>query len=250
MRFVFLGTGSAHGVPPIGVNNPPSGTIRRSRPALVLQPNYPEPPTILIDAGPDIWSQWTDWKDAPIRPDAIILTHQHADHIGGIDHFRHSDDPVPIYAPPDVLAFTDELAAIFTKLRNLDWHLIPANGDATVCGTAFQTVELHHSVPLSGLLLRHGDYFVAYLVDTSPIVEEYIQSAIRGCDLLIVNAPFLEDYTEHIGVYSAVNLAREVGAKRLILSHFAHETPPDALAAVEAEHDWVTVAYDGMVLDL
>lgn len=250
MRFVFLGTGSAYGVPPIGVKNPPSGMIRRSRPALVLQPNYPEPPTILIDAGPDIWSQWTDWKDAPVRPDAIILTHRHADHIGGIDHFRHSDEAVPIYAPPDVLAFIDDLAAIFTKLRNLDWHLIPANGDATIRGATFRTVELHHSAPLSGLLLRHGDRFVVYLVDTSPIVEETVRDAIRGCDLLIVNAPFLEDHTEHIGISSVVRLAWEVGAKRLILSHIAHETPPDALAAIEAEHDWVTIAYDGMVLDI
>jgi phosphoribosyl 1,2-cyclic phosphodiesterase len=250
MRFVFLGTGAAHGVPPIGVENPPSGTTRRSRPALVLQPNYPESPTILIDAGPDIWSQWTDWKDAPLRPDAIILTHRHADHTGGIDHFRHSDMPIPIFAPPDVPAFIDELAAIFTKLRGLAWHPIPASGDATVCGIAFRTIELHHSVPLSGLLLRHNGQFVAYLVDTSPVVEAPIRDAIRGCDLLIVNAPFLDDHPEHIGVVSAVRLAQEVGARRLILSHIAHETPPDALAKVEAEHDWVTVAYDGMVLDL
>jgi len=216
----------------------------------VLQPDYPKPTTILIDAGPDIWSQWTDWQDAPVRPDAIILTHRHADHTGGIDHFRHSDEPVPIYAPPDVLAFIDELAAIFTKLRSLDWHPIPANGAATICGAHFQMIPLHHGVPLSGLLLRHGGRSAAYLVDTSPIVEESVRDAIRGCDLLIVNAPFLEDHTEHIGVYSAVRLAWEVGAKRLILSHIAHETPLDALATVEAEYDWVTVAYDGMVLDL
>jgi phosphoribosyl 1,2-cyclic phosphate phosphodiesterase len=236
-----------------------AGRVRRSSVASVLQPNHPDPPTLLLDAGPDLWSQWMDWEEAPLRPDAVIASHSHFDHVFGLANFWYCDPPVPLYALPETLADIERLAASSSTggreydrsgVFNMEPRALPERGAVTIGGVRVETVPLHHVCPLAGVLVRHRGRFFAHLSDTSPVVEAPVREALRGCDVLVVNAPGPEGTGAHLGFAGAVALARDVGAERLVLTHISHSVRQEALAGIEAAHPWVTVAYDGMVLDV
>ncbi len=199
MRLVFLGTGGG-GIPPIGVDFKTAGILRRGSNALVLQPNYPDPPTLLIDAGPDIRTQWTAWPDAPPQPDGMILTHGHVDHIAGMIEFRRCPTPVPVYGTNPTLAQLAQFGAIVVPQDaslNLAPQTIPEQGQAAIAGIPIETVPLHHNDPLTGVIVRQGGRAVVHLSDTAAQVEANVRTAISGCDVLIVNTPFITD-TPHI----------------------------------------------------
>ncbi len=252
MRIVFLGTGGG-GIPPIGVNFNTAGILHRGSNALVLQPNHPDPPTLLIDVGPDIRTQWTTWPDAPLQPNGIILTHGHVDHIAGMIEFRYCPTPVPVYGTDHTLAQLAQFGATMIphdSALNLAPQAIPEHGHAVIAGISIETVPLHHNDPLTGVIVRHGGLVVVHLTDTAAQVEADVRTAISGCDVLIVNTPFMTDYPSHISVPQAIALAQEVGVKRLILSHFSHIVPQQELETVVAAHPWVTMARDGLTIDL
>lgn len=252
MRLIFLGTGGG-GIPPIGVDATAADLVRRGSNALVLQPNYPDPPTVLVDAGADIRTQWLDWMGAPPHPDAIVLTHGHLDHIEGIVEFRRCMQPVPVYADATTLTTVAQYGEFFVPgdpTLNLAPQELPERGVATVAGIAIETFPLHHNMPLTGFVVRHGGKTIANLTDTAATVESEVRKLIAGCDVLIVNTPFLTDYLSHISIPQAISLAEEVAAKRLVLLHFSHLVPERDLARLAAAHPQVTMAHDGMTLDL
>lgn len=250
MRLVFLGS-SGMGIPRIGVPPPPD-TIHRTTNGLVIQPNGGSTPTLLVDAGPDIRLQWTNWPDAPLRPDAVFVTHCHFDHVGGIPNFFRLEPPMPVYGSADTLARLQAFAASIVpdEVNDLELHVVPDQGAATICDMRVETLALHHTIPVTGLLVRHEGKTLAHLADTNATVEAPVREAISACDLLIVDTPRLRSSDSNIGVYDALTLAREVGAKRLVLTHIQQGVAPNELAAIAAEHRWMTVAHDGMVLDL
>lgn len=266
MRLVILGTGGP-GNPEIGIPRERIGLVPRGSNAIVVQPDYPDGPTLLLDAGPDIRAQWAAWKDAPPQPDAILLSHGHFDHIGGMGNFRRCAAPVPVYATAPTLADLARYGAVVTRRNpaiNLAPHGLPERGMADVLGVAVETMPLHHGGdPCTGFVLRHGGKAVAYLADTEPTVEPEVRAAVAGCDVLIVNAPFIHEaplpgihpsladaHERHISVGQAVALAREVGAKRLVLTHFIHPVTERELHVVSAAHPWVTIPDDGQTLDV
>lgn len=82
------------------------------------------------------------------------------------------------------------------------------------------------------------------------MIEENVRFTIRGCDVLIADTPRVEESAGHIGVAGAVALAREAGAKRLVLTHLGPAITAEAAARITAEHPWVTFAYDGLIIEL
>lgn len=263
MRLVFLGTGGG-GNPPIGVDARAANLAARTSNALVIQPNYPDPPTLLVDAGQEIRLQWAAWKGAPLQPDAVLLSHGHQDHYLGMGLFRRCATPVPVYGTAPTLNQLAQFGATVyanDPTMNLVPHELPECGEATVCGIEVETVPLHHNDPLTGFIVRHEGVVFAHLGDTGPHIEPDVRAAITSCDVLAVNAPFLHNeppgddpmayaYPHHISITAAIALAQEVGAKRLVLLHFLHTTPERELAAVAARHPWVIVPHDGQTLDV
>jgi len=257
MHLVFLGQGGM-GVPFIGAV-PPMG--REMQPgwygsvATVLQPDGRDGPTLLIDAGAAIANQWATWAEAPRQPDVLILTHTHFDHMGGIGFLKYCDPPLDVYATAETLGRMGLFArAVWPEAHLFGFvpHLLPTAGQAMICGVEIETVPLHHTPQMgdTGLLIRHRGRFLAHLSDTNPEIAPGVRAAVRGCDALIVNTPFWEDTAYHLGIPASLTLAREVGARRLVLTHLSYEVDADALAALTAMHDWVTVAHDGMALDI
>ena len=256
MRLVFLGT-SGIGLPLVGLANPPSGSARHSSFCLVVQPSYPQPPTIVIDAGPDFRHQWTTWGEAPPVPDAIIITHGDFDHIGGLAGIL-PPAPLPLYAPAFAIERLRQYAALFPARPTLeafrfDVHEVTPGQTTSVAGIAVETLTILRSGPAnpdSGVLIRHQGRSFAHLSDTSYEIDASTRRAIEGVDVLVVNTPIMEDTGYHIGIPTTVRLARDVGARRLVISHRGHTVSDEALAEVVRDDPWVTIAQDGMVIDL
>jgi phosphoribosyl 1,2-cyclic phosphate phosphodiesterase len=206
---------------------------------------------IVIDAGPDFRTQMLAADVHTL--DAILLTHEHKDHVGGIDdvraynYFQHA--PVDIYATERVAeAVRKDYDYAFTEhpypgVPEIVLHTIE-QGPFDVKGVDVTPVSgLHLQLPVTGF--RIGE--LAYLTDFNRIEHDQIMK-IRGVEVLVVNALRYEKHLSHFTVQEAILLSRYVGAKRTYLTHISHQI---GLHAVEERRltEGVFLAYDGLVIE-
>ncbi len=206
---------------------------------------------MVIDAGPDFRAQMLA---ADVRRlDAILLTHEHKDHTGGIDDIRAYNyfqrGPVDIYATEHVqhavrkdydYAFGEYL---YPGAPQINLHTI-GGGPFDVNGVEVVPVAgMHMKLPVTGF--RIGG--LAYLTDFNHIEHGEIMK-IRGVEVLVVNALRYEKHLSHFTVQEAVLLSRYVGAKRTYLTHVSHQL---GLHAVEERRltENVFLACDGLVIE-
>src|SRR4026209_2679339 len=233
MRLTFLGTGTSFGVPQIGcdcaVCRSTDPRDKRTRSGAILEAGGS---TILIDTPPELRLQLIAGGFSAI--DAVVYTHEHADHVNGIDDLRifsvRQRRPLPIYGPAGTL---ERVKASFNYI--FDEAVRPYEGTSKPRLTLHPT-EPGRSVTIAGievlpLAFEHGHLRVfgyrfgslAYITDVKAIPEqEYPQ--LQGLEVLVLNALWRRFHPTHLSISGAIAAARALGARRTYLTHLTHET--------------------------
>lgn len=252
MKLTLLGTGTSQGVPVIGCDcavctsdDPRDNRLRSAALLTVGDAN------ILIDAGPDLRQQMLR---AQVRHlDAILLTHEHNDHVIGLDDIRpfnfRSGRPMAVYALPRV---ADEVRRRFEYVFG---HPIPGlpriellpidSGQSLRIGTVeIQPIEiLHGRLPILGF--RCGD--LAYLTDVKSVAPEEMPK-LAGLKYLVVNALHHRQHPTHLTLAEALEFIAALRPERAWLTHVSHEM--GRVRDLEgALPPGVAFGYDGLEID-
>jgi phosphoribosyl 1,2-cyclic phosphate phosphodiesterase len=211
---------------------------------------------ILIDTPPELRLQLIAANVD--RVDAILFTHDHADHIHGIDDIRalsdRSNAPIQMYGPPDTM---NRLASRFPyifddTIKPLPGTSKPEGRAHTVAvGQTFRIVDLD----VMPVAIPHGPISVygyrigklGYITDAKELPEEALR-AFRGVSVLVLNALFRTPHPTHLSVSEAVATAQRVGASQTWLTHLTHRT---GHAELEAELPrGIAPAFDGLTVQV
>ena len=226
MKITFLGTGTSQGIPVIGSNHPvclsdnPKDT--RLRTSALIQWNDKN---IVIDCGPDFRAQMLNSGCDSV--DAIFFTHEHNDHVSGLDdirpfYFRQGN--IPIYASERVLdALNKRFDYIFNKEGN-----IPGTPNVLTNIIKDNFIFNKHEVILlnafHGNLPIHGFRFdnLAYFTDVKTIdQDQYLK--LKDLDVLIINALRIEEHYSHLNLNDALEIISKIKPKRAYLTHISHK---------------------------
>lgn len=235
-KITFLGTGTSQGVPMIGCTckvcksaDPRDNRLRTS--ALVETDGF----RILIDCGPDFRQQMLRENISDL--DAVILTHQHKDHTGGLDDIRAFNyfrkEAFPVYAEPIVQeSLKMEYSYAFAEYKypgvpDYILHTIdetPFTITKTLPDGSVKSLEItpirvfHYRLPILGF--RFGK--MAYITDGSSIPAEEFHK-LQGLDLLIINTVRKEKHISHFSLQEALQIIEKAAAPRNYLTHMSHQ---------------------------
>jgi phosphoribosyl 1,2-cyclic phosphate phosphodiesterase len=254
VKITFLGTGTSQGVPVIAcecdtcLSTDPHD--KRLRTSLLLET---EEVTLLFDAGPDFRQQML--REKVKKLDAIIITHEHKDHIAGMDDVRafnyKSQDAIDIYAEERVQkAIKREFSYVFAERQ---YPGIPKMRLNTINDFSFNIRGIdiipirvrHMNLEIYGF--RIGNF--AYITDASYIPESSKEKLI-GVKYLVINALRKEKHISHFSLREAINVIKEISPRKAFITHISHQM---GLAKNVSEElpAGIMLAYDGlsMVLD-
>lgn len=251
MKITFLGTGTSQGIPVIGSKHPvclsdnPKDT--RLRTSVLIQWNNKN---IVIDCGPDFRAQMLN--SGCDRVDAIFFTHEHNDHVSGLDdirpfYFRQGN--IPIYASERVIhALNKRFDYIFKNEGN-----IPGTPNVTTNiiddNFIFNKQEVVLLNAFHGNLPIHGFRFdnLAYFTDVKTInQDEYFK--LKDLDVLIINALRIEEHYSHLNLNDALEIISKIKPKRAYLTHISHKLGFHKDVQLSLPEN-VFLAYDGLQVE-
>jgi len=253
LKITFLGTGTSQGVPVIGcgckVCISADECDKRLRSSVLVE--YGEQ-VVVIDTGPDFRQQML--KSGNSKLNAVLYTHEHRDHISGLDDIRAFNyiqkSPMDVYGEERVVrALKSGFPYVFAEKK---YPGIPQVRMHIITNSAFQLGEMevipirmmHYRLPVLGF--RLGDF--AYLTDGNYIPEAE-KEKLFGVKYLVVNALRREPHISHFTLSEAVSLIEELSPRMGYLTHISHQMGLHADLEKELPSR-IQPAYDGLVLEV
>lgn len=250
MKITFLGTGTSQGIPVVGcdciVCISKDHRDYRLRSGVLIEINETN---ILIDTGPDLRYQML--KNKVKRVDAILYTHEHNDHVIGLDDIRPFNFAqkidMPLYAMPRVAdELEDRFGYVFSEnqypgLPRAILHRIENSESFKISGHLVTPIQvMHGNLPILGY--RFGDF--SFITDASYINSENIER-LKGTKTLAVNALQKKNHHSHFTLDEALDLIAQVKPDIAYVTHISHRMGK----TIEWEKDLpinVFPAYDGL----
>jgi len=254
MKVTILGCGTSTGVPVVGcpcdvcASDDPRN--QRTRSSIVVEKNGG---AVLVDTAPDLRAQAL--AAGLTRIDAALFTHDHADHIFGMDELRTFNfimgRPIPVYGNEKVI---DRIRTVFNYIWDpgaprggglpmIDTHLI--DGPLELCGIKVEPIELWHGKQLILGFLFDGR--LAYMTDCSDVPGQTMEK-VRGVPLAIVDGLRYRPHITHYSVEGEVELIDRIKPELALITHMGHSL--DYRRLKDDLPQGVEPAYDGMVIDL
>lgn len=254
MKITFLGTGTSQGVPVIGcqcaacLSDDPRDDRLRSSIHLDI-----EGTSIVIDTGPDFRQQMLRHRIDHL--DGIFITHEHNDHVIGLDDIRAFNflqrSDIPLYAEQGVIeALNSRFSYVFGLKKypgvpKVTTHKIIPHETFRFNDHEFMPIRvMHGKLPIVGF--RVGGF--SYVTDASHIDDD-AKSLLLDSEILVLNALRREDHHSHFTLQEAIDMSKELNAKKTYLMHISHH--------MGITREWeqelplsVIPAHDGMVLTL
>lgn len=253
----FLGTGWSHGVPMLacdcGVCTSDHPRNRRRRPSLqVLAGNV----STVIDTGPDFRDQALTFGIKGL--DAVFMTHEHADHVMGLDDVRRftwkRPEPLPIYADPATL---ERLRIVYPYVSEVRIpgkavpriRFIPWIEPIEVAGVRYTRLEVPHADNMTccGVLLEAGGAKVGYIPDCNDLPGR-VMDQLHGAEVIILNALRHHPHPAHLTLERSLELLNELKPKLGFLTHMGCDFDYPVLNPTLPPG--IEMAYDGLMIEV
>ena len=252
LKMTFLGTGTSTGTPQLGcqcaVCSSSDPRDMRLRSSALLE--WEGGTTILVDCGPDFRQQALRHPFA--RLDGVLITHEHYDHVGGLDDLRPYcyPDGLTLYAPSNTAAaLRTRMPYAFAEHRypgapQLELVEVSKRETFRIATLEVQPVEvMHYKLPMLGY--RIGTF--AYVTDKLTISPEE-EAKLQGLDLLVLNALRIKPHLSHQTLSDALSMVKRLQPKRCYLIHPSHDIGLHAKVSAMLPSN-VFLAYDGLIVE-
>lgn len=254
MKLTFLGTGTSQGIPVVGctcrVCASDDEKDKRLRSSVLIEK---DDFSLLIDISPDFRQQML--RERLDRVDAICISHEHNDHVNGLDDIR----PINFKWRKDVPVFTiqrvaDELRSrfhyVFTEnyaaRPRLDLTEVVPGQEIEIGPFHVRFIEvMHGDLPILGFIL---DRKLAYLTDVKYISEDYYPW-LRACDTIIMSALHKVSHYTHQNLEEALALAELLDVKHTYFTHIAHHMGLHQVESAQLPMGRY-FSFDGLQLDI
>lgn len=255
MKITILGSGTSQGVPIITcdceVCRSSDPKDKRLRTSVLIESDET---TICIDAGPDFRYQML--RANVTKLDAILISHEHKDHIGGLDDVRpyifRQQKPMTVYASINAQKeIKREYSYAFAK-QDERYPGVPVFDIQTINGKTIkindliiEPIKLKHFT-LTSYAFRIGNF--AYVTDLS-LLPRRSYDKLKGVEYLIIEALRHEPHYSHICLNEAIDIARRVGAKKVWFTHVSHDMGKAADINPTLPENMM-LAYDGLEIEI